>query len=187
MSRVSIMQLQNSIRSIEAMRLACPDPEAPRVEAPPSLPPFDASTLPERQQAALIFLTESHVKRSIVGKLLEDSQEFLRDADFAPLRELGLAEKPEGYRLNKITRDGNVSAKALTKALCIKHNIHLLTEGGPSGWQVRFSCPCGFSTMVRRSHTARSNATIQHANHVRTSQGIKSLFDAMQPPARAEG
>ncbi len=183
--RVSLSSLQNANRSAEALKAMFePVSAVPSLPAPP---PFDAATLPANQQAALIYLTEGHVKRALVSKLMEHSQDFLHDADFAPLRELGLAEKPEGYRLNKLTDAGRASAKLLTQKLCIQFNIHMLIEGGDCGWQVRYSCPCGFSTMVRRSRTAYGNASVQHATHVRTQIAVGNLVASLRPPQRAEG
>lgn len=134
MSRVSIMQLQNSGRSIEAMRALF---DAPTVQASlPAPEPFDASTLTTMQQAALIQLTETHVKRALVAKLLEDAQDKPQAEDYRALVDLGLAERRESDRWHHLTRAGIEPAKKLTQKLCIKFNLHTLIEAGPSGWQV---------------------------------------------------
>ena len=185
MSRVSLSQLQNANRSIQAMRAMFDQPNAaPALPAPAA---FDAFTLPLMQQAALIQLTETHVKRALIARLLEDAQDKPQAEDYRALVDLGLAERREADRWHHLTRAGVEPAKILTQKLCLRFNVHMLTEGGDSGWQVRYACPCGFSTMVRRSRTAWGNAATQHAASVRTKIGIGNLVQALKPPGMTEG
>lgn len=175
--RVSISQLQNASRSVEALRALFDQPKAQATLPAPE--PFDLTTLSVMQQAALIQLTETHVKRALVGRLLEDAQDKPQSEDYRALVELGLAERREADRWHHLTRAGIEPAKRLTQQLCIQFNVHVLIEGGDGGWQVHYACPCGFSTMVRRSTTARGNR--------QDAQGLKTLFAAMKPVEKVEG
>lgn len=164
--------------------------EAARLQpALPLPPPFDPMTLPERSQAALIFLTVSPVKMALVQRLLVDSKDHLIGEDYRPLREHGLAEYKTGKRLHDLTPKGIAVAKDLQHILCQQFDIHLLLESPANlGWQTQFECPCGWTTLVRRSTTAPSNARSRFNQYHATFQGMSKLVAALKPPVfAAEG
>lgn len=148
--------------------------------------PFDATALPPMQQAALLTMHESVVKRALIARLLEDAQSRPDAPDYAALCERGLAERKHGYRFRTLTDEGRASVKEMQRKLCMRFGIHLLSEGGRRGWQVHYSCPCGFSTLVRASTTARGNAAARHHGHVRAQEQIAAAAQAMQAPMKVE-
>lgn len=157
------------------------------MQAPEPVRPFDALALPALMQAAMLMMHESQVKRSLIAKLLEDSQDTPSSLDFRNLRNLGLCEWKVGKRLHDLTAIGIASVKELERKLCIKLDVHCMTERGRSGsFEVRFACPCGFSTLVRASGTAPGNAAVRHHTFIKTQQRMASLVDAMTAPMKCE-
>lgn len=186
--RVSLLQMKAACNSVETLRAMFPDPNAPKPAPIKLAPTFDASTLPVLQQAALVTMMESHVKRTIVFKLLEDSQDRPHLPDYAELVKAGLAEHSIGKRFHDLTMQGRFAARALEQKLCQQFQIHLMIDAGQVGWEQRYTCPCGqWSTMVRRSTTADRNARSQFNRHVASAEGMSKLFVALKPLGMMEG
>jgi hypothetical protein len=141
--------------------------------------PFDAQAqLSTLQQAALLSMhTDWHVTRAIIRKLLADSQELYSLSDFAALRELELCERPQGYRLHKLTWQGNIAAADLLKALCCKFGVHVRLQGGAHNHLNSVKCCCGWSVMVERNIYAGSAGDVSFARHIRT---MKAAAEALQ-------
>ncbi len=179
---ISRVQLMNELRA----RID----DVPKAEASlvPALPPIDVMALSHMQQAALMQMTDSHVRRALVARLLEDSQDRPGMPEYRDLRRLGLATWNDGKRLHDLTEAGIVAGKLLQQKLCQQFDIHLLVpHESKSGWETRFSCPCGFSCNVRRSPTAPGSANRKHFVHVETQKRIAGLANALKMPMRAEG
>lgn len=185
MPRLNRMSYVSASRSISAMQLLFPDPDAPK---PNPVAPLDPMTLPALQQAALLQMHESHVKRMLTGIVLEDCQDKPGHPDYAALASMGLCDRNEGKRYHDLTVAGIVAAKTLERSLCKQHGIHLLLGpfggGGPT---VSYRCPCGWSTQVRNSTTAPNNGRARWNAHVSTAQGMSKLVVALKPPQMAEG
>ncbi len=179
---ISRVQLLNELRA----RID----DVPKVEVSlvPALPPIHVMALSPMQQAALMQMTDSHVRRALVARLLEDSQDRPGMPEYRDLRRLGLAKWSEGKKLHDLTDAGIVAGRTLTEKLCQTYDIHLLVPNQTrDGWEVRYSCPCGFHCNVRRSPTAPGNANRMHYTHVETQKRIAGLASALTMPFRAEG
>lgn len=153
-----------------------------------SLPPieeFEPLSLPVMQQAALMQMHESHVSRAIKARLLEDSQDGPHNSDYQALVDLGFAARRHAERWHHLTTEGAIVARKLEQKLCGRFNIHILQDRGASGsWQQRFGCPCGWSTLVRRSSTAPANAASAFKVHRETARRLANLGDVLR---RASG
>jgi hypothetical protein len=115
--------------------------------------------LPTMQQAALLTLHESVVRRTVVRRLLEDAQDIPRAPDYRILARLGLALYHTGKRRHDLTDEGRIAAVMLERVLCQRFGIHLMSDAGSVGSQQKYVCCCGqWSTTVRRSGTAYGNA-----------------------------
>lgn len=153
----------------------------------PAISDIDPLTLSTLQQAALLQMHESPVKRAVINKLCEDAQARPSFADYAALVELGLCERNAGKRFHDLTSAGRIAVNTLEKKLCGKFSIHVLMERGrANGFTARFFCPCGWSVEVRNSTTAPGNAHAQYQTHLRTVRRLKDLTDVLVP-MRAEG
>lgn len=186
MSRgVSLSQLQNANRSVEALRqLFDTGPKQPRLPLPPS---FDPLTLSLMQQAAMMQMHESHFARAVVHRLLEDAQDRPQLQDYKALVNLGFARKGAAEKWHKLTAGGAVIARELEQRLCKQFDIHAMLGPFGSGPTVSFSCPCGWRTSVRNSTTAPGNARPSWHRHHATAKGMQKLVVALKPPMRAEG
>ncbi len=150
-------------------------------------PPFDPMTLPLMQQAALMQMHESHFSRTVVRRLLEDTQDKPQLQDYKALVNLGFARKGAAEKWHKLTAGGSVIARELEKRLCQQLDIHAMMGPFGSGQYVSFSCPCGWRTSVKNSHTAPSNARASWHRHHATAEGMQKLVVALKPPRAAEG
>lgn len=153
--------------------------------------PADPMTLPVLQQAALLSMHESAVRRAVVAKLLaeDDCQDKPSFHDYRALVGLGFCGLSAGKRYHELTVEGLFAARKLEKKLCSRFSIHLLLENShrASGPTVTFHCCCGWMTVnIRNSHTAPGNARAQFRTHLRTVKGINGLAGALQPMT-AEG
>lgn len=177
-----------SSRANAAVMTAVAQAAQPAVQqTAPTARSVDPMTLQPRQQAALIFLTESHVKRALVRNLLEDSQDYLSVSDFAPLRDLGFAEWKPGKRLHDLTPAGSAAARELTRGLCVKFDLHDMRGPTGGGYEVHYSCPCGWTAKVRNSHTAHGNASASFNRWHATEAGMQKLVANLQPSRAMEG
>lgn len=184
MSRVSHSQLQNSSRSIEALRMYFDPRPRPRLPLPP---PFDPTTLPLMQQAAMMQMHESHFARAVLRRLLADSQDKPQLPDYKELVNLGFARKGAQEKWHKLTAGGAVIARELERKLCQQLDIHAMLGPVGEGPTVSFSCPCGWRTSVRNSHTAPGNARASWNKHHATAAGMQKLVAALRPPLFVEG
>lgn len=149
--------------------------------------PRDLDHLSLMQKAAAIGMTEDHVKRTIVARLLEHAQDKPQSAEYAALVEMGLCEKPDGKRWHQLTYEGRVSAARLSTKLCREFGIHLMREGAAGRYDVNFHCCCGWSTSVRKGSFTQSNAQGRFSQHVITSKATGELIEAMKPRLIADG
>ena len=173
---ISRVELMNSLRA----RI---DNPPPLVEAPQLAPAIDVMALSNMQQAALMTMMVSHVKNALIARLLEDSQDRPGMPEYRDLRRIGFAEWKPGKRLHDLTPVGLLAGRTLQEKLCHQFDIHyLVPHASKSGWETRFSCPCGFSCNVRRSPTAPGNAAVRHASYVRTQQRLAGLVGALKMP-----
>lgn len=136
----------------------------------PQIAPIDPLTLPVMQQAALLSMRESVVRRAVVRDLLEHAQDKPGHPDYQALADLGLCERNPGKRYHDLTTEGRTAARDLEQKLCQQFDIHLMIDAGSSGeWQQRYACPCGqWSTLVRRRlHVIEHGAgEIQQAHRI---------------------
>ncbi len=162
--------------------------EAAKLQPVQPLPPaIDASLLTSMQQAALLTMTESHVKRAVIARLLEDAQDAPAMPDYRALSRLGLARYSGGKRLHELTAEGRIAARDLERKLCGQFDIHLMLGPMGAGPEVSFSCPCGWRVSVRNSHTAPGNARVSFNRHHATAAGMSKLVVALKPLVRMEG
>ena len=173
---LSRVELMNSLRA----RI---DNPPPLVEAPQVAPAIDVMVLSNMQKAALMTMMESHVKNALIARLLEDSQDRPGMPEYRDLRRIGFAEWKSGKRLHDLTEVGRLAGRTLQENLCKQFDVHLLVpHQARTGWEVRFSCPCGFSCNVRRSPTAPGNAAVRHQSYLRTQQRLAGLVGALKMP-----
>lgn len=143
-STVTISELAS--KSAEIARLY-PD----HVWRPPTpAAPFDPMTLHTMQKIALLWMHESPVRRHVVARLSEDTQDKPSMTDFTALRLLGLCEYKRGKRQHELTPQGLVAAATLEKRLCQTLGIHVKL-GGDDNMQgsTRFYCSCGQWSITR--------------------------------------
>lgn len=148
----------------------------------PIKPVFDVMTLTPLQMAALLSMHESVVRRAVVRKLLEDSQDCYRSKDFIALRDLALCEPKAGKREDQLTAAGISEVRKLERELCTRFGIHVLIDQGNTSWQRHFKCTCGqWNTAVRHSHTAPGNARVAFNGHLATVEGMSALRTGLRP------
>lgn len=141
--------------------------------------------LPVLMQAALIQMRESWVKRAVVARLLEESQDKPHVADYEALVRLGLAEKNEADKWHRLTYLGRRIAGHLEQRLCKQFQIHLLQEAGADRFDVRFRCCCGWKTAVpKQSPSVWKNARARFTRHEASVEGIDNLTRSLRPPAQ---
>lgn len=179
------MRSVRGMKAVAEIRAAMVASLHPVIPFAPVRAPVDPMRLPTLQQAALLQMHESHVKRHVIRELLEDSQDKPGHHDFAALASLGLCDRNLGKRYHDLTAEGRIAAKALEKALCTQFDIHLMLGPKGTGPEVSFSCPCGWRVNVRNSHTAPGNARSSFNRHHRTAGGMQKLFVALKPPTMA--
>lgn len=178
------------MRSVRGMKAVAEIRAAMVASLQPVIPfavraPVDPMTLPTLQRAGLMRLHESTVSRTVYRRLLEDSQDYPKAREFHALSDLGLCDYNPGKQQRDLTSEGRIAAKALEKALCTQFDIHLMLGPKGTGPEVSFSCPCGWSAIVRNSHTAPGNARASFNRHHRTAGGMQKLFVALKPPTMA--
>lgn len=134
------------------------------------------------QQAALVQMRESQVKRAVVARLLEECQDKPRVSDYEALVTMGLAEKGAADKWHKLTYQGRRISGHLEARLCARFQIHLLAESGSDRFNVSFRCCCGWKTQVpKQSPSVWRNARARFARHEGTAEGIRELRAAMKP------
>lgn len=190
MRRSSSLRLFNGSMTISGLQKIKDDEaavDAYRRNPPEPAPVFDPLTLTTMQQAALMQMMESHVKRAVIARLLEDSQDRPGASEYCSLVDLGLAELKVGKRYHDVTYDGAAAGRALTQSLCRKFNIHLLIESTAHRLTVMFKCPCGWHTTVDKGRFTNSNANARFQKHIATAEGMNKLVVALRSPQRVGG
>lgn len=127
---------------------------------------FDPHALQPSLQAALIQMTESHVRRTLVRHLTEDMQCGPSVRTYQELVARGLAELRPGAKWHSLTPAGREHASKLVPWLCRYYDIHLLQEGGSIRYAVVFKCPCGWRTEVPKGNFTNKTARFRFAQHL---------------------
>ncbi len=174
--------VQAAVVELRAKEQATREPQLPLP------PPFDPLTLPLMQQAAVMVMHESHFARIVYRRMLEDSQDKPRLQDFKVLVNLTCARKRAADKWHHLTSAGVLIARELEQQLCRSLDIHAMLGPVGTGHTVEFSCPCGWRTACRNSHTAPGNARASWNRHHATATGMSKLVIALKPPSMiAEG
>lgn len=151
--------------------------------------PLDLTTLPVMQQAAVIMMMETHVKRTIYARLLEEAQDKPQIHDYHALVELGLASKSPSSKWHALTYEGRRAAFRLAQKLCAQFNIHLLREGIDTRYEVNWHCCCGWSVQTRKGDFTNSNAQVffqQHCSDAAKAHRIAASGVDLSPDESAE-
>lgn len=177
--------MSNWLSSAKIMHLAA----ARQAAAPPEAPsiPFDPMTLSTMQQAALLQMHESHVKRAVIARILEDSQDRPSMAEYAALRDMKLCELKPGKRFHDLTPMGHVAASTLEKRLCQTLGIHVKLGGDDNlKGSVRYYCSCGQWSIYRpRNIYASKNSVFAFLRHCDVARAANEALQRM--PREAEG
>lgn len=178
------MRVRGIRSTVTVSELAKHDPDIARlnpdqVYRPPVYVPFDPLTrLSASQQAALLWLFETMPARRCALKLKEIEQASFGTADFDALCKQGLAERPQGYRLHKITGLGRVAAKDLQTKLCQRFGIHI-KQGGNSNLRGSnyYSCSCGqWSSYIERNIHSDNQSVWKFLKHCDEARKIAVLL-----------
>lgn len=177
-SRISLSQLQNSSRSIEAMRQLFPT--EPHVALPP-VPPPDISDLTHMQKIALIQMRESHAARAVIASLKAEVQDKPSFLDYRALADRGWCEHRRADGWHHLIGQGIEAARLLERKLCAEFSLHLVAERGGDRFNVGVGCSCGWRTSVRKGRSTQSNINVAINRHLRTVAGVDRLVKALKP------
>lgn len=177
-SRISLSQLQNASRSIEALRALFPD--QPAEPLPPASPP-DVSDLTHMQKIALMQMRESHAARAVVAALKAEVQDTARFLDFRALANRGWCKHRRADGLHHLIGDGIEAARLLERKLCAEYGLHLVRESGGDRLNVGLSCSCGWHSYVRKGRSTQSGISRAINGHLATVAGMDRLVKALKP------
>jgi len=176
-SRISISQLQNASRSIEALRQLFPEVSPPAL---PPVPPPDISDLTHMQKIALMQMWESHAARAVIAALKAEVQDKPSFLDYRALADRGWCEHRRADGWHHLIGYGLEAARLLERKLCVEYGLHLTRESGGDRFNVGVSCSCGWHTNVRKGRSTQSGISQAIGRHLRSANGLAGIVKAVK-------
>jgi hypothetical protein len=163
---VSTQLVQEKLKFPQGAAFGTAAPAVPAYQEP-ARPEIKLEDLSEGEQCALIQMSGRTSIRTVWMKLREQySVPPFTLSTFVRLRDLGLAEKPEGHKFHRLTWNGAQMADLAARTIVKTRDLHAPWLGGDDGKFTSLHCVCGWSCGLIRNPRLQLSAARAFSNHL---------------------